>query len=103
MRIHISGVTKCVTKFLTLSKSPHCDSVRNFVTHFVTAEIWTLNSKHAQCKSNQKRSIFNRIFPEKEFIIKSALIIGSSIEERNASIIDASTLLKGLYVCFMPD
>ena len=42
VRIHISGVTKCVTKFLTLSKSPHCDSVKNFVTHFVTAEIWTL-------------------------------------------------------------
>ena len=42
VRIHISGVTKCVTKFLTLSKSPHCDSVKNFVTHFVTPEIWTL-------------------------------------------------------------
>ena len=28
-RIHISGVTKCVTKFLTLSKSPHCDSVKS--------------------------------------------------------------------------
>ena len=42
VRIHISGVTKCVTKFLTLSKSPHCDSVKNFVTQFVTAEIWTL-------------------------------------------------------------
>ena len=45
LRIHISGVTKCVTKFLTLSKSPHCDSVKNFVTHFVTAEIWTLTQK----------------------------------------------------------
>ena len=42
LRIHISGVTKCVTKFLTLSKSPHCDSVKKFVTHFVTPEIWTL-------------------------------------------------------------
>ena len=28
IRIHISSVTKCVTKFLTLSKSPHCDSVK---------------------------------------------------------------------------
>ena len=45
VKIHISGVTKCVTKFLTLSKSPHCDSVKNFVTHFVTAEIWTLTQK----------------------------------------------------------
>ena len=42
MRIYISGVTKCVTKFLTLSKSPHCDSVKKFVTHYVTPEIWTL-------------------------------------------------------------
>ena len=43
LRIPISGVTKCVTKFLTLSKSPHCDSVKKFVTHFVTPEIWTLS------------------------------------------------------------
>ena len=42
-RIHISGVTKCLTKFLTLSKSVHCDSVKNFVTHFVTPEIWILS------------------------------------------------------------
>ena len=27
--VHISGVTK----FLTLSKAPPCDSVKNFVTH----------------------------------------------------------------------
>ena len=27
VRIHISGVTKCVTKFLTLSKSRHCELV----------------------------------------------------------------------------
>ena len=40
-----------------------------------------VNLKHAPCKSNQKRSIFNRIFPVKEFIIKSALIIGSSRRE----------------------
>ena len=40
MRIHISGVTKCVTKFLTLSKSPNCDSVKMFVT----PEIWTLGN-----------------------------------------------------------
>ena len=40
--IHISGVKKCVTKFMTLSKTLLCDSVKNFVTHFVTAEIWTL-------------------------------------------------------------
>ena len=46
LRVHISGVTKCVTKFLTLSKSPHCDSVKNFVTHFVTAEIWTPTHDH---------------------------------------------------------
>ena len=32
IRVHISGVTKCVTKFLTVSKTPHCDSVKNFVT-----------------------------------------------------------------------
>ena len=43
IRIHISGVTKRVTKFLTLSKSSHCDSVKKFVTHFVTPEIWILN------------------------------------------------------------
>ena len=42
LRIHISGITKCVTKFLTLSKSSHCDSVKKFVTHFVTPKIWTL-------------------------------------------------------------
>ena len=38
LRIHISGVTK----FLTLSKSPHCDSVKKFLTHFVTPEKWPL-------------------------------------------------------------
>ena len=38
IRVHISGVTK----FLTLSKSPHFDSVKKFVTHFVTPEIWIL-------------------------------------------------------------
>ena len=42
VRLHISGVTKCVTKFLTLSKSPHCDSVKKLVTRFVTPEIKTL-------------------------------------------------------------
>ena len=42
LRIHISGVTKCVTKFLTLSKTSHCDSVKNFVTFFVTPDVWTL-------------------------------------------------------------
>ena len=34
------GVTKCVTKFLTLSQSGGFDSVKNFVTRFVTPEIW---------------------------------------------------------------
>ena len=39
LRVHILGVTKCVTRFL---KTPHC--VEHFVTHFVTLEIWsTLN------------------------------------------------------------
>ena len=42
VRVHISGVTKCIKKFLTLSKSSHCDSVKKFVTHFVTPEIWSL-------------------------------------------------------------
>ena len=33
LRVRISSVTKWVTKFLTVSKSktPHCDSVKNFV------------------------------------------------------------------------
>ena len=43
VRVYISGVIKCVTNFLTLSKTPHCDSVKNFVTHFVTPEIWILS------------------------------------------------------------
>ena len=34
IRVYISGVTKCFSKFLTLSQ--------NFVTHFVTPEIWIL-------------------------------------------------------------
>ena len=42
LRVYISGVTKCVTKFLTLSQSVGFDSVKNFVTHFVTPEIWIL-------------------------------------------------------------
>ena len=41
-RVYISGVTKCVTKFLTLSQRGGFDSVKNFVTHFVTPEIWIL-------------------------------------------------------------
>ena len=41
--VNISGVTKGVTKFLTLSKTPNSDSVKSFVTHFVTPEILTLN------------------------------------------------------------
>ena len=31
LRLHISGVTMCVTKFLTLSNAPHYDSVKNCV------------------------------------------------------------------------
>ena len=42
VRAHISGVTKCVTNFLTLSQWGDFDSVKNFVTHFVTPEIWIL-------------------------------------------------------------
>ena len=38
-RVHISGVTNRVTKLLTLTKTPHFDIVKNFVTHFVTPEI----------------------------------------------------------------
>ena len=43
VRIQISGVTKCVTKFLTLSQC-HFDSVKKIVTHFVASEILTLSS-----------------------------------------------------------
>ena len=39
---NISSVTKYVTKFGSLSKTPNCDSVKNFVTHFVTPEIQIL-------------------------------------------------------------
>ena len=54
LRVHISGVTKCVTKFL--SKTPHCESVKNFVTHFLTPETWTLNQIIKTCndKDNEK-------------------------------------------------
>ena len=38
VRVYISGVTK----FLTLSQSGGFDSVKNFVTHFVTLERWIL-------------------------------------------------------------
>ena len=47
--MHISGVTKFVKKFLTLSKSSHCASVKKFVTHFVTPETWTLINVLATC------------------------------------------------------
>ena len=40
----MSSVTKCVTKFLTPSQQGVLDSVKNFVTHFVTLEIWILTS-----------------------------------------------------------
>ena len=33
------------SKFLTLSKIPRCESVKNFVTHFLAPEIWTLISE----------------------------------------------------------
>ena len=39
LSVHISGITK----FLTLSHWGVFDSVKNFVTNFVTLEIWTLN------------------------------------------------------------
>ena len=42
IRVHISGVIKCVTNVLTLSQWGDFDSVKNFVTHFVTPEIWIL-------------------------------------------------------------
>ena len=45
VRVHISAVTKCVTNFLTLSQLGLFDSVKNFVTHFVTLEIWTLRRR----------------------------------------------------------
>ena len=35
--VYVSGVIK----FSTLSKNPHCDSVKKYATHFVTPEIWT--------------------------------------------------------------
>ena len=41
IRVHISAVTKCVTKFLTLSQWGLFDSVKNFVT----PEIWILGYK----------------------------------------------------------
>ena len=41
IRVYISGVTKSVTKFLTLSQWGGFDSVKNFVT----LEIWTLRLK----------------------------------------------------------
>ena len=41
--VYISGVTQCVKKFLTLSQSVGFDSVKNFVTHFVTPKIWILS------------------------------------------------------------
>ena len=57
IRVHISVVTKCVTKFLTLSKTPHCDSVKNFVTHFVTPEIWTLTLYGPKCQTCDRMSL----------------------------------------------
>ena len=66
LRIHISGVIKCVTKFLTLSKSPHCDSVKKFVTHFVTPEIWTLSPKGLLKVEKQDRERHER----RQFVVK---------------------------------
>ena len=61
IRVHISGVTKCVTKFLTLSQWGLFDSVKNFVTHFVTPEIWILRNSSEKSKLKKKPSWFRQI------------------------------------------
>ena len=68
IRIQISAVTKRVTKFLTLSKSPHCDSIKKFVTHFVTPEIWTLTKQFSNSNAATKGD-FNRLMKHKESFI----------------------------------
>ena len=34
-----TGVTECVKKFFTVSKTLHCENFKNFLTYFVTPEI----------------------------------------------------------------
>ena len=45
IRVHISGVTKCVTKFLTHSKTPHRDSVQKLLWHQKYRPLITENGK----------------------------------------------------------
>ena len=61
VRVHISGVTMCVTNFLTLSQCGEFDIVKKFVTHFVTPEIWILT--HAIFGVSKRSSLgsFNKV------------------------------------------
>ena len=51
IRVHTSGVTN----FLTLSQWGDFDRVKNFVTHFVTPEIWILTLNGFNVSSNYQK------------------------------------------------
>ena len=63
VNVHISGVKKYVKKFLKFLQLRVFDSVKNFLTHFMTPEIWILNESEiiaGSCLPNLSRqhSIF---------------------------------------------